>query len=73
MASVQTQARQKKAAIKKTTTGKPPLRSMKKETDALAERRRLVASIKGKYAWIPYSVKNFTDDKRREIALENRA
>ena len=73
MASVQTQTRQKKAVIKKATPRKPPIRSVKKGTDALAERRRLVASIKGKYAWIPYSVKNFNDDKRREIALENRA
>lgn len=37
------------------------------------EQRRLVDSIMGKYAWVPYSSEDFNRDKRREIALENRA
>lgn len=37
------------------------------------EQRRLVDSVMGKYAWIPYSSEDFNRDKRREIALENRA
>ncbi len=48
-------------------------RNTSKSTEAWVERRRLAASIRGKYAWIPYSSEAFKDDKLREIALENRA
>lgn len=37
------------------------------------ERRSMVDAIMGKYAWVPYSSEDFNRDKRREIALENRA
>lgn len=36
-------------------------------------RKALAAAVKGKYAWIPYSSEDFNRDKRREIALEDRA
>jgi hypothetical protein len=36
-------------------------------------RKRLVSAIRGKYSWIPYSSEDFNRDKRREIALEDRA
>lgn len=39
----------------------------------VAERRRRVERLRGKYAWIPYSSEDFVRDKRREIALEDRA
>lgn len=44
-----------------------------RHTDSDAERRRIVNSLRGKYAWIPYSSDDFARDKRREIALEDRA
>lgn len=44
-----------------------------KSPAVLAARRRLAAVIRGKYAWIPDSVDDFVRDKRREIALEDRA
>jgi hypothetical protein len=44
-----------------------------RRTTKAEEQRRLVDSIMGKYAWIPYSSEDFNRDKRREIALENRA
>lgn len=72
MASAQTPTKRKVAA-KKPTTRKSTAKSAKKGTDVLAERRRLAALVRGKYSWIPYSVKDFIQDKRREIALENRA
>ena len=37
-----------------------------------ASRQALAATVKGKYAWIPYSSEDFNRDKRREIALEDR-
>ncbi|MDR1744331.1 MAG: hypothetical protein LBS30_01095 [Planctomycetota bacterium] len=36
-------------------------------------RETLAAAIKGKYSWVPYSSEDFNRDKRREIALEDRA
>ena len=36
-------------------------------------KQALAASIKGKYSWVPYSSEDFNRDKRREIALEDRA
>lgn len=36
-------------------------------------KQALAASIKGKYAWVPYSSEDFTREKRREIALEDRS
>lgn len=36
-------------------------------------RQTLAAAIKGKYSWVPYSSEDFNRDKRREIALEDRA
>ena len=36
-------------------------------------KQALAAAIKGKYAWVPYSSDDFVRDKRREIALEDRA
>lgn len=59
MASVQTANKRKTAKDKKTA----------KE----AKRIRLIDEIMGKYAWVPYSSEDFNRDKRREIALENRA
>jgi hypothetical protein len=37
------------------------------------ERRKLADTIMGKYAWVPYSSEDFNRDKRREMALEDRA
>jgi hypothetical protein len=37
-----------------------------------AERVRLIDEVMGKYAWVPYSSKDFNRDKCREIALESR-
>ncbi len=54
---------------------KPGKRAGSKSESAavLAEKRRLAARIRGKYAWIPYSSEAFRNDKLREIELENRA
>ena len=41
--------------------------------DKNVSRKTLAAAIKGKYAWVPYSSEDFNRDKRREIALEDRA
>lgn len=41
--------------------------------DKKISRRTLAALIKGKYSWVPYSSEDFNRDKRREIALEDRA
>lgn len=41
--------------------------------DKASAKKALAAAIKGKYAWIPYSSEDFNRDKRREIALEDRA
>ena len=41
--------------------------------DKTGTRQTLAASIKGKYSWVPYSAEDFNRDKRREIALEDRA
>ncbi len=38
-----------------------------------ASKEALAAAIKGKYSWVPYSSEDFNRDKRREIALEDRA
>ncbi len=62
----------------KTTTvskskGAKAAKTKRLSAKALAERKLLAAKIKGKYAWIPDSVDDFIKDKRREIALENRA
>ncbi len=42
-------------------------------SDRTSSKKALVAAIKGKYAWVPYSSEDFNRDKRREIALEDRA
>jgi hypothetical protein len=44
-----------------------------KKTTKEVERLRLIDEVMGKYAWVPYSSEDFSRDKRREIALENRA
>ncbi len=46
-----------------------PRKKTPKRGDSAA-RRKLAATIKGKYAWIPYSSEDFNRDKRREIALQ---
>ncbi len=48
-------------------------RSKSASAEMLAEKRRLAARIRGKYAWIPYSSEAFRNDTLREIELENRA
>ena len=53
------------ASAKRKPSGKHHLTKAEK-------RRRLVDSIMGKYAWVPYASEDFNRDKRREIALENR-
>ncbi len=53
--------------------GKSKKTAASKKKEALEKRRALVDSILGKYAWIPYTSDDFNRDKRREIALENRA
>lgn len=63
-AKTQTNPKAKSAA-------KPKKKAPKR--DKLAERAALAAAIRGKYAWIPYSSEDFIRDKRREIALEDRA
>lgn len=43
------------------------------KTSGAGSRQTLAAAIKGKYSWVPYSSEDFNRDKRREIALEDRA
>ncbi len=46
----------------------------KKTAMSKSEQKHLLAKkIQGKYSWVPYSSKDFNRDKRREIALEDRA
>ncbi len=44
-----------------------------RRTTKAEEQRRLVDAIMGKYSWVPYSSEDFNRDKRREVALEDRA
>lgn len=56
-----------------TATKTAPEKSGRNKRRTDSERLRIVHSLRGKYAWIPYSSEDFARDKRREIALENRA
>jgi len=53
------------------TLSKPRKKAAKRGKPA--SRETLAAAIKGKYSWVPYSSEDFNRDKRREIALEERA
>lgn len=56
-------------ATKKTSKKSAKTPSKEKKPTA---KQLLAASIRGKYAWIPYSSEDFSRDKQREIALEDR-
>lgn len=53
------------------TPAKPRTKKAKKDVEA--ERKALLDSIQGKYAWVPYSSEDFNSEKKYEIELEDRA
>lgn len=49
----------------------PKPRKAVRSLDKNAVRKELVAAIKGKYAWIPYSSEEFNHDKRGTADARN--